>query len=326
MYHDPNDPLIQPGVIPLHAAAADPILLADPATEFADRGRRFEQLAARGDPQRPFFAFMAHLSHAQDAAAGRVARGRRPEAASLDLFHSMQMPVLPAGLAERDLAWIDALRAVAAASAAGGDAIPAAAAAARDRLVAMAPDALDRLADALLAYDYEALPVDVVPWLAAGLQVHWAVAAWDLGRADVRPLDRPGVCPCCGSLPVSSIRHIGGLRQGLRYLVCSLCAAQWHLVRIKCAHCDSTEKMGYLSLSSDPDSERGKEAATREVVKAEVCDVCSSYIKVVNREADALADPVADDLATLPLDLLTDARGYQRIGPNLFIHPGLPAS
>jgi FdhE protein len=324
MFSDPNDPLIQPGVIPLHASAADPIFLADPATVFADRAQRFGQLAARGDGQRPFFAFMAHLSQAQHAAAAVFEPGDGPAAATLDLRYNMQMPILPAGLADRDPVWVGALRCVLEASVARRDALPAAAEAARTRLCDASDAEIDRQGGALLAYEYEALPADVVPWLAAGLQVYWVVAVARLGRARVRSLDSHGVCPCCGSLPVASLRHIGGLQQGLRYLVCSLCATQWHLVRVKCSHCASTAGIGYLTLSADLDSDAGKAAATREVVKAEVCDACSSYLKLVSKEADAHADPVADDLATLALDLLTDERGYQRVGPNLFIHPGVP--
>ena len=326
MFTDPNDPLIQPGVIPLHASAADPILLADPSTVFAERAQRFVQLAARDDGQRTFFAFMAHLSRMQHAAAAAFDPGAGPSAEALDLRYSMQMPILPAGLAERDPRWIAALRSVLALSAASGDALPEAASAARTRLAAADDESLDSLAGALLTYQYEALATDEVAWLTAGLQVYWVVAIARLGRARVRELDSHGVCPCCGALPVASVRLIGGQQQGLRYLVCSVCATQWHLVRVKCSHCESTKGIGYLTLSSDPDSEAGKAAATREVVKAEVCDECSSYLKIVSKEADVDADPVADDLATLALDLLTDARGYLRVGPNLFIHPGAPES
>ena len=326
MFTDPNDPLIQPGVIPLHAAAADPILLADPATVFADRAQRFAQLAARGDGQQTFFAFMAHLSNAQHAAAAGFEPGPGPSAETLDLRYTMQMPILPAGLAERDPQWIDALRRVLEASASRDETLPAAAADARARLMSASDAELDHLGGALLNHDYEALPVEAVPWLAAGLQVCWVVAMARLGRARVRPLDSHGVCPCCGSLPVASLRRIGGMQQGLRYLVCSLCATQWHLVRVKCSHCESTAGIGYLALTADPDGDAGKATAAREVVKAEVCDECSSYLKLVSREADANADPVADDLATLALDVLTDERGYRRVGPNLFIHPGVPQS
>ena len=324
MFNEANDPLIQPDVIPLHAAAPDPIVLAQPSTVFDDRARRFDHFAARGDGQQVFFAFMARLSRAQQVAAAAFVPGALPDAATLATRHAHRMPILPAGLSERDPSWVAALRAVLAASE-GGPALPPAVAAARRNLQATSDDELDRLGGALLAFEYASIPADVVPWIAAGLQVYWTVAVAALGRDAARTIDVGGVCPCCGSLPVASLRRIGGMQQGLRYLVCSLCATQWHLVRIKCSHCESTAGIGYLTLSTDPDSETGKAAATREVVKAEVCDDCSSYLKLVSLEADHQADPVADDLATLALDLLTDERGYVRIGPNLFIHPGVTA-
>ena len=320
MLDDSADPLIQPDVIPLHAAAADPVLMPDPSTLFADRARRFETFAARGDGQQAFYGFMAHLADVQHGVAATFVPAGLPDAAALALRHAHRMPILPAGLADRDASWIDALRAVLVAS--DGRRVPPALALAARTLLAASDEEIDRLGSALLSYDYESLPPDVVPWLAAGLQVAWVVSAATLGRDAVRPLDVGSVCPCCGSLPVASLRRVGGLQQGLRYLVCSLCTTQWHLVRVKCSHCESTAGIGYLTLSSDPDSEAGRAAATREVVKAEVCDECSSYLKLVSLEADVHADPVADDLATLALDLLTDERGYARIGPNLFIHPG----
>ena len=324
MFEDPTDPLIQPGVIPLHAAAPEPIALADPSVLFVERAMRFERFAARNDGQRPFFAFMAALSRAQHAAASVHVARSLPDPATIALRQSHRMPLLPAGLAERDPSWVDAFRKVVG-HLAGNDAVPSSAATTRARLAAADDEEIDRLGGFLLAADYESLPPDVVPWIAAGLQVHWTVAVSRLGRDAVRPLDTATVCPCCGSLPVASVRRIGGMRQGVRYLVCSLCAAEWHLVRVKCAHCESTKGIGYLTLSNDPDSDTGKAAATRETVKAEVCDECSSYLKLVSLESDPQADPVADDLATLALDVLTDERGYLRIGPNLFIHPGSAA-
>ncbi len=320
MPNDPNDPLIQPGVIPLHAAAPDPIQPPDPATVFADRARRFEHFAARDVEQRPFFAFLAALSRAQHAAVdGFVPRGL-PDDGAVALRHRHAMPVVPAGLASRDPSWIDALRRVL--DAASGP-LPDALATSRRSLAATTDDELDRLGGLLLAFDYESLAPDVVPWIAAGLQAWWVAAAAGVGRDAMRLLEPSTLCPCCGSLPVASVRRIGGKRQGVRYLVCSICATEWHLVRVKCAQCASTKGIGYLSLSSDPDSDAGKAAASREVVKAETCDECASYLKVVNLESDPGADPVADDLATIPLDVLTDARGYRRIGPLPFVHPGL---
>ena len=52
-------------------------------------------------------------------------------------------------------------------------------------------------------------------------------------------IDDPTLCPCCGSRPVASVERLGA--EGARYLACGLCATQWHYVRIKCTHCQSTK-------------------------------------------------------------------------------------
>ena len=41
-----------------------------------------------------------------------------------------------------------------------------------------------------------------------------------------------------------------------------------------------------------------------------------------NPAEKAAVDPVADDLATLALDILVDEAGYTRAGPNLLLVPG----
>ena len=56
-------------------------------------------------------------------------------------------------------------------------------------------------------------------------------------------------------------------------------------------------------------------------VRAETCDACKSYLKILYREKSPEADPVADDLATLALNLLVDEAGYDRMSPNLLFAP-----
>jgi FdhE protein len=56
-------------------------------------------------------------------------------------------------------------------------------------------------------------------------------------------------------------------------------------------------------------------------VRAETCDSCKSYLKIVYSRKGPV-DPVADDLATLALDILVDEAGYARSGPNLLLVPG----
>jgi FdhE protein len=115
---------------------------------------------------------------------------------------------------------------------------------------------------------------------------------------------------------VASVVRIGGDQANLRYLVCSLCATEWNLARIKCTSCDTDKGVHYLALQAEG---RGSgDAATR----AEACDECRSYLKIFYQEKDANLDPTADDLATLALDVLVDEQGFVRSGPNLLFHPG----
>jgi FdhE protein len=126
----------------------------------------------------------------------------------------------------------------------------------------------------------------------------------------IAPLDVPGVCPCCGFLPVASVVRTDGEVARLRYLHCALCNTEWHLERVVCAACRDNNRIAYHFI------EGGDEA-----IRAETCDACKSYLKIVYREKSPQADPVADDLATLALDLLVDEKRYNRMGPNLIFIP-----
>ena len=100
----------------------------------------------------------------------------------------------------------------------------------------------------------------------------------------------------------------------LRYLHCALCNTEWNLVRVKCVACDSTEGISYSELQGEAVKQPG-------AVRAETCDSCKSYLKIAYQEKGGV-DPVADDLATLALDILVDEAGYSRAGPNLLLVPG----
>ncbi|MDB5434432.1 MAG: protein fdhE, partial [Phenylobacterium sp.] len=51
-------------------------------------------------------------------------------------------------------------------------------------------------------------------------------------------------------------------------------------------------------------------------VKAETCGDCHSYAKMLYQPQDMKVDPVADDLATLGLDVLVAEAGWSRHAPN----------
>jgi FdhE protein len=118
----------------------------------------------------------------------------------------------------------------------------------------------------------------------------------------------------CGSHPVSSVVRIGGAENGLRYLHCTLCNSEWHVVRAKCSNCDNTRGIAYYHV----------EGGNR-VVDAEHCPECQTYLKVVRQDKDSQADPVADDLASLTLDLLMDEEADTiRSGINWYLVQGHP--
>ena len=51
-------------------------------------------------------------------------------------------------------------------------------------------------------------------------------------------------------------------------------------------------------------------------VKAETCDACRTYAKMLYEGRDMQVDPTADDLASLGLDLLIAESGWARHAPN----------
>ena len=152
--------------------------------------------------------------------------------------------------------------------------------------------------------------VAVLPFIAVALQVELTRSA-----AEVEPVfdghDQSGEasrCPVCASWPVASVLQTVGDTQGLRYLHCGFCASAWSHPRIQCVNCGSSEHLAYQSIEG-----------TDTGVQAETCDACHAYLKRIDRDKTPGADPIADDLATLGLDLMLNERGYQRLGMNPFL-------
>ena len=167
---------------------------------------------------------------------------------------------------------------------------------------------LEALADGLLHGEPDPAAAGELPVVAAALQVVFTAQAARLDAMQLQKLDTPGVCPCCGSLPVASVVRLGAAINNLRYLHCSLCNSEWNVTRATCTACDTDMGVALHEVE-------GSNGAAR----AETCDSCKCYLKIVYQEKDQNVDPVADDLATLALDMLVDEAGYNRSGPNLFL-------
>jgi FdhE protein len=143
--------------------------------------------------------------------------------------------------------------------------------------------------------------------ILASLQVHFSRLSSKLTAKDLKPI-ADGLCPACGSLPMSSSVVGWPKAENLRFCACSMCGTMWNVVRIKCAFCSSTEGIGYHYIEGKP-----------ETVKAETCEQCRRYLKILYQVKDHELDPLSDDVATLDLDMLLATEGWQRGGHNIFL-------
>ena len=286
--------------------------LADPASLFekrAERLRRLSEQHAIGE----YLALMASVCEAQHTAltalrarpatdAGNPAQARERMA----LAREHGMPLLQATAWPRDGRWRAVLNEICGSIAALGG-FPEPVRTVSDRLAACEPTLLAQQADRILARG-AGIDIEAAPFIMAALQVYFVHLATSLAADEpgdpateqrrLAKADIPGVCPLCGALPVASIVRADA---GYRYLHCSLCATEWHLVRIKCSHCLSTEGIRYHFI-----------AGGSEAVRAESCASCRMYRKILYQEKDANVEPVADDLASLALDLLMSQAGHHR--------------
>jgi FdhE protein len=296
-------------VIPIRTAGEPPAVLAPAADIFANRAARFEQLAA-GHSLGDWLRYLGALSRAQHDALQALPNLPVPDAAALARAREHRMPPLPAQSWPRYAAWHQSLRDIAAAL------MPAAPEPARAdlaRIATLSAERIEVLAERMLHTELYGDDAALLPYVGAALQVLWTGLAQKVSHG-VTPLDVPGVCPCCGFLPVASVVKTVGEVGNLRYLHCALCNTEWNLVRVKCAACDATEGIAYRELQGEAVKQPG-------AVRAETCESCKSYLKIVYQEK-GVVDPVADDLATLALDILVDEAGYSRAGPNLLLVPG----
>ena len=294
----------------LDPSAIPRIRLPERSAFFSTRAARLRHLADH-NPIGGYVRLMAVLVEAQQQALEHV-NAALPARASIESAQRHSMPILPALGGERDPQWREVLYRLADRIEAAGAVTPALANV-LDALRAMDQAQLDAQADAILAQRYSEIAPATAPFIMAALQVVWTDLASRIDVRDVPYVDAPGVCPVCGSPPVASIVRIGGAYQGYRYAQCGLCGTEAHVVRVKCTNCDSTKGIAYHGI------EGGNPA-----LKAESCDECHTYRKIGYQEKDLDFEPLADDLASLTLDLLMSEAGYRRASPNPLLWPEVP--
>lgn len=277
--------------------------LPDPTSVFAIRAQRL--LALAEDHQlAPYLQFLASISGAQHHLQDGLPAPDMPPEDARARAREFGMPPLDRGTFTTDAAFdttLDRLFSLAATID-----MPEQAGAALAR--ATAADAGSRAAMVRAVLD-DAIPVEALAdhlFVAAALQVHFVRQAALLDAKRLVPVG-DGACPCCGGAPVASLVVSWAGPQNSRYCVCSLCATQWNYVRIKCTLCGSTKGIGYRHLEHD------------KMVRAEICDECHGYVKIMQQAENPALDPVADDVASLALDLLVREQGYRRGAVNPFM-------
>lgn len=319
--------LLTPEEIAVQAGQQVPYLrLPERASVFADREMRLRQRSA-AHPMRDFLLFMAELARAQHELLQSFPAVALPDAAALDAASRAGSAPLPAASWPRDALWRATFRGLLDRLVPRLQGSPAQAAVLALREID--DERLEQQADRLLNGVMLGLDMAAAPLIAAALQAYWTqlVLATEAARGSDRlapfgRTDDPALCPCCASAPTASISRIGGDAGGHRYLHCALCSTQWHMVRIKCTHCQSTKGIHYQSLQAvTADTSTG---AAKDAVQAETCGECGHYLKIVHMERDAHVEPVADDLASVTLDLLVSEAGFERHGVNLMLLFGDP--
>ena len=306
--------ILQPGEIEaLDRTSLLRIRLPQPASLFADRAARLAQ-KAEGNPIGDYLRFLARLVRAQQQAAAMV-QTTAPDPALIAQAQEHSMPLLPAA-SHVDPAWHGVLDQLLTALD-GAAEVPGALLPTLQALRTLPGDDRDTLARrVLVGLLSEPQDLAAAPLVMAALQVTFADRASHLRESDVPYTDPATICPVCGTAPVASVLRIGGREAGLRYLHCGTCCTEWHMVRVKCTHCESTKGVRYQGLQSEGSDQKD------EVMLAETCDQCHTYRKIANQEKDPLAEPLADDLATLLLDLLMGETDFARASMN----PLLPMS
>jgi FdhE protein len=298
-----SDP--QPDPTAIGEVSAPPFAaLPNPDDMFRRREARLRDLAQDG-PLAAFLRFIADLAGAQRRALARLAPVAAPTREQIAAANAEGAPAIELARAPDDPGFLDALQALF--DEAAAITMPPES---RDALEALAAASLERRAQVARAFLAQATTREDLAqgvFAAAGLQVHLARLATQIDGAALSAIG-DGLCPVCGSAPgVSMVVGWHGAH-GARFCACALCGSLWHYVRIRCVACGSTKGISYSALDGD--------AAP---VKAECCSECGSYVKILYQTLDPHVEPVADDVATLGLDMRVKQEGLRRAGFNPFL-------
>ena len=180
------------------------------------------------------------------------------------------------------------------------------------RIAALTQAEAEALAAQVLQGEYAEQDASLFIWIHAALQVVWTAWAQQLSDEQVPPVSERSVCPCCGGEAVASVVLANGDWNNLRYLHCAVCNSRWNALRAQCTFCGDQSGIVLQEI------EHAADGALRGA-RAESCERCGHYRKMFMLQYQQYAEPVADDLASLALDILVGEAGYLRGGHNPFL-------
>jgi len=114
-------------------------------------------------------------------------------------------------------------------------------------------------------------------------------------------------CPFCNRKPAFAVLRQQG-DGARRNLLCGFCLCEWEFRRVVCPACgeENQAKLPVYTAEQFPH------------MRVECCDTCNVYIKSTDLTKSGLADPLVDELASVPLDLWAQEHDYAKLRPNLF--------
>lgn len=279
---------------------APPVLFANPKNLYQRRAKRLRDLA-KDHPLADYLNFAADVVESQ---LSTLARNPLPaqQFADLNAFEPLNAKTFP-----RDGIWREYLAEILA------EIKPKAnpqIAATIESLEKAGTAELEEMATHLLSQDFNLVSSDKAVFIWSALSLYWLQLTQQIPHtSEMDNMENLHYCPICGSAPVASVVQIG-TSQGLRYLHCTLCESEWNLVRAQCTNCNEHGKLAMWSLDEE-----------LALVRAETCGDCNSYLKMLFQEKDPHVDPVADDLASIFLDVEMEEKGFSRSGFNPFMFP-----
>ena len=284
---------------------APPLLFSSPKNLYQRRAARLRELA-QDHPLADYLLFAAAIADAQLELLENMPIPQDPRLETLSAEQLVHQP-LNAQHWQRDPIWRKLLTAL----------LEKLKPSANDQILTTiewlekaADSELEELADNVLAQEFATISSDKAVFVWAALSLYWLQLVQQIPHnAKQESTENLHCCPVCNTAPTASLVHFGS-QQGLRYLHCALCESEWNMVRSQCSNCGQNKELDYWSIDD-----------YMAAIRSESCGSCKSYLKIMFQEKEPKVEVIADDLASLFLDMEMEEKGFMKSGLNPFIFP-----